>query len=114
MMERTVFHEGDDIPVVIITRGTDGIVDPHDPVFPAYGSFKVTTNAGEVVHDYREHTSPQPTRPLLQRDRDGAAIDLNLRTYCDLPPGEYNVQFRYGRDETPPIAIEVYPGSGDE
>ena len=35
-----VFIEGDPVPVIVITRGTNEVVDPSDSAFKDYGSFR--------------------------------------------------------------------------
>ncbi len=108
MMNRTVFYEGDTIPVTVITRGTGELVDPLDRVFYDYGSFKITTNNGTIIRDYNIQRKTKPTLELINREKDCTKIDLNLSNYCQLPPGEYNVRLKYLSHETPSIAIEIY------
>ena len=108
MMEKTVFSVGDEIPVTIITRLPGLFVDPTDPVFPSYGSFRVTTNDGKIIKDYEPITRKLPSIPPLQVEKDGFRIQLFLNKFCKLHSGEYNIRFRYLNHETPSIAIEIY------
>jgi len=108
MMERTVFFAGDDVPVTIITRLPGPVIDPADPVFPCYGSFRVTTNDGKIVKDYEPVTKVQPTIPPIQIKEDCHRIQVLLDKFCKPPAGEYNIRFRYLNHETPSIAIEIY------
>lgn len=107
LMERTVFRVGDAITVTVITRAPQALVDPGDPVFNSYGSFRVTTNDGRVVEDYRPLSQGAPRRPPEQRP-DAFPIRVMLDSFCTLPAGEYNVSFRYLDHETPTVAIEIY------
>jgi hypothetical protein len=107
-MWKTAFSEGNPIPVTLITRGTNPIVDPSEPAFKDYGSFRVTNNDGEIVLDYRPHRKTPPAEDALKPAHDTMEIVVDLADYCKLPPGEYNVSFRYLTKETPTAAIEVY------
>jgi hypothetical protein len=112
MMERTVFSVGDEIPVTIITRlpGLVTIIDPADPTFVCYGSFRVTTNDGKIVKDYNPVTKSRLdfTVPPIEIKKDCYPIQVLLNKFCKLPAGEYNIRFRYLEHETPSIAIEIY------
>jgi hypothetical protein len=110
MMERTVFSVGDEIPVTIITRmpGPITIVDPADPTFVCYGSFRVTMNDGKIVKDYDPVTKVHLTVPPIEIKKDCYPIKVLLNKFCKLPVGEYNIQFQYLEHETPSIAIEIY------
>jgi hypothetical protein len=112
MMERTVFSVGDEIPVTVITRlpGLITIIDPEDPTFVYYGSFRVTTNDGKIVKDYNPITKSRLdfTIPPIKIKKDCYPIQVSLNKFCKLPAGEYNIQFRYLENETPSIAIEIY------
>ena len=112
MMERTVFSVGDEIPVTIITRlpGLVTIIDPADPTFVCYGSFRVTTNDGKIVKDYNPVTKSRLdfTVPHIGIKKDCYPIQVLLNKFCTLPAGEYNIRFRYLEHETPSIAIEIY------
>ena len=108
MMNKTVFYEGDVIPVTIITRDTGDLVSPLDPVFFEYGSFKITTNDGIIIKDYNIQKKSRPTIKLLKREKDSTKIQLDLSEYYQLPLGEYSVRFKYLSNETPSIAIEIY------
>jgi hypothetical protein len=112
MMNKTVFHESDPIPVTIITRGTGVLINPSDTVFVDYGSFKITTNDGRIIKDYNNvQNRRKATKKPLYREKDCTEIDLLLNKYIALKPGEYNLNFRYLSNETPSIAIEVYKKS---
>ena len=106
--DRTVFRVGDKIPVTIIPQGEMPTVDPADPAFRGVGSFRVTTNGGRVVVDYRKPTRDEPRKPPEPR----RVLELSLDDFCTLPSGEYNVSFRYGDRETPTVAIEIYDAPG--
>lgn len=108
MMDKTVFREGDEIPVTIITRGIGDLVNPSDPVFFGYGSFKITTNDGTVIKDYNISQKLKPTKKPVNRSKDCSKIELDLNKYCQLSSGEYNVRFKYLSNETPSVAIEIY------
>jgi hypothetical protein len=108
-MHKTVFSEGDPIPVTVIVRGIDEVVDPSDAAFKDYGSFRVTDNEGETILAYLPQTKTPPAKDVLKPAHDGMEIVVDLSDYSKLPPGEYNVQFRYLTKETPTAAIEVYP-----
>jgi hypothetical protein len=107
-MEQTVFAQGQDIPVIVVARGLGEMVDPSDPAFPSYGSFRITDNAGNVVKDYLPQTKEAPTVPLLQKMSDGTRLNVVVVGGGLLKPGEYNATFRYLDSETPSIAFEVY------
>lgn len=109
MMERTVFHQGQEIPITIVTRGTQPMVDPSDSAFASYGSFRISDNRRRIIKDYLPQSKAEPTPPLLQREKDCTEIDLCLEGGNRLEPGEYNATFRYADRETPSIAFEVYP-----
>jgi hypothetical protein len=109
MMWRTVFHQGEEIPITVVTRGTEPMVDPSDSAFASYGSFRICDNHRRIVRDYLPESKAEPTLPLLQRKKNCTEIDLCLADGNHLEPGEYNATFRYGDKETPSIASEVYP-----
>jgi hypothetical protein len=108
MMDKTVFREGDEIPVTVITRGIGDLVNPGDPVFFGYGSFKITTNDGKVIKNYNIIQQLKPTKKPLYRSEDGTKIELVLNKHYKLLPGEYNIRFKYLSNETPSVAIEIY------
>jgi len=110
MMDKTVFRSGDEMPVTVITRTPVVLIDPCDPAFPGWGSFRVITNDGKVVREYEPVTKPQPTLTTVTVEKDCQPATLRLDKFCCLPPGEYNIWFRYVDHETPSIAIEVYEG----
>lgn len=107
-MERTVFSLGEDIPIIIVTRGVGEMIDPSDPVFSSYGSFKITDNAGNVIKNYLLQAKERATVPLFQKENECTRIDLILDGGRLLKPGEYNITFKYLENETPSIAFEVY------
>jgi len=108
MMEKTVFSAGAQIPVTIITRLPGSVINPADPVFSGYGSFRVTTNDGKIVKDYEPLAKARPTIPPIQIQKDCCPIQVLLDKFCKLPSGEYNIRFRYLNHETPSIAVEIY------
>lgn len=108
MMEKTVFSAGAQIPVTIIARLPGSVINPADPVFSGYGSFRVTTNDGKIVKDYEPLAKARPTIPPIQIQKDCYPIQVLLDKFCKLPSGEYNIRFRYLNHETPSIAIEIY------
>jgi hypothetical protein len=105
---RRVRVAGDTIPVTVIPQGEMPTVDPADAAFKGVGSFRVTTNDGRVVVDYRKPTRDEPRKPPEPR----RSLELSLDAFCELPAGEYNVSFRYGDRETPTVAIEIYERPG--
>jgi len=114
MMGRTVFNVGDKIPVSIIARKPKNtydpnyIVDPNDPAFSSWGSFRITDNEGKIIKDYDFITKVQPTKETIQIQKDIFPFVVFLDKFCTLPKGEYNVRFKYLENETPSIAIEIY------
>ncbi len=108
MMDKTVFEEGESIPITIITRRKGDLVNPLDPLFFNYGSFKITKNDGTIIKDYSIQKETKPTMKMLKRKKDLTQIELDLSNYCILSPGEYNIKFKYLSNETPSIAIEIY------
>lgn len=109
-MGKTVFTEGEPIPVTIVTRYLDKFVSPEDPAFFNYGSYKITTNDDKVVKDYQKVLWKQhPAQKFIAIPKDCYEVDLFIDKYIHLKPGEYNIQFKYLTHETPSIAIEIYP-----
>ena len=109
-MEKTVFAAGETIPVIVVARGKGDMISPFDPVFDSYGSFQVTDNRGKIIQGYLPKDKIQPTLPLVNRKEDCTRIYLNLPQGKTLPPGEYNIKFKYLYSETPPIAFKIFPG----
>jgi hypothetical protein len=112
-MGRTVFTTGEPIPVIIVARKVGEMVDPADPAFSTYGSFRITDNAGKIVREYLPQRRDKPTLPLFHKEKDGTEITLRLGIEADLPPGEYNVSFKYMDEETPSYAFEIYERAGN-
>jgi|GEM_PF-5458125 len=108
MMDKTVFREGDDIPVTIITRDTGDLVYPIDPELFGDGNFKITTNDGNIIKDYGNLNKIKPAKRQKIKSTRMTRVELNLNEYCQLKPGEYNVRFKYLSNETPSVAIEIY------
>jgi hypothetical protein len=108
-MDKTVFSEGDPIPVTIITRYLSKFVSPEDPAFSDYGSFKITTNDDKVIKDYNKvFWKPHQPGKFIELPKDCAEVDIVLNKDIQLKPGEYNIRFKYLTHETPSIAIEIY------
>ena len=108
-MPRTVFGAGEDIPVTIITRGMPEPADAHKAVFERCGSFRVTRNDGSVVKEYDSIEDSCSTAPTANRLGAMREVKLLLNQFCELGVGEYNIRFRYQEQQTPTIAIEIYP-----
>ncbi|MBL7152167.1 MAG: hypothetical protein ISS79_00500 [Phycisphaerae bacterium] len=108
-MARTVFGAGEDIPVTIITRGMPEPADAHKAVFERCGSFRVTRNDGSVVKEYDSIEDSCSTAPTANRLGAMREVKLLLNQFCELGVGEYNIRFRYQGQQTPTMAIEVYP-----
>ncbi|MHC4621081.1 MAG: hypothetical protein ACYTEQ_25325 [Planctomycetota bacterium] len=108
MMDRTVFTEGQDIPVTVIIRDSHAMVDPCDPAFTSYAGFRVTTNNATVVKDFEPETDRPAAKSVLTA-RGDMKVDLSLNRFCKLGPGEYNIRFHYLEHQTPSMPIEIYP-----
>jgi hypothetical protein len=108
-MTRTVFLVGEDIPVIVITRGIPDPADVSKGVYKRCGSFRVTRNDGSVAKEYAPTEDSCDTAPPA--DRIGALheVELLLNDFCELGVGEYNIRYRYREFETPTMAIEIYP-----
>jgi hypothetical protein len=108
MMDRTVFPEGQDIPVTVIIRDSHAMLDPCDPAFASYAGFRVTTSDATVVKDFEPQTHRPAAKSMLTATGD-MKVDLLLNRFCKLGPGEYNIRFHYFEHQTPTMPIEAYP-----
>jgi hypothetical protein len=108
MMRKTVFHEGDSMPVTIIARNTKSVTIPLEPDSLLYGSFKITSNDGMIVKDITRNEKLTQYLNVVEIKKDSIEFELDISKYYMLSPGEYNVSFIYHEQETPTISIEVY------
>jgi len=112
MMKRTVFHEGDSMPVTIIARNlrerSIPVIIPLEPDSLQYGHVKITTNDGRIVSDYTQNKKMKQKIHVVEKRKDKIEFELDISKEISLSPGEYNVSFMYHEQETPTIAIEVY------
>ena len=106
-MGKTVFNEGDKIPVTVIPRWGGEIIDPKNPGFKTAGSFRVTDNDLKVIVDYSSLSVIVPPEKMIKTGNAGEIL-LDVSDYCKLPSGEYNIRFKYLDKETPSMPIEVY------
>lgn len=107
----TVFLEGEKMPITVVARGMDKIIDPSDSLFPIFGKFVIMTNDGQSKggdHCYAITTKKPQMLELKMLDTE---ITLNLSDFEKLPVGEYNIRFKYGERNTPILPIEIYPKS---
>jgi len=108
-MSRTVFGAGEDIPVTIITRGMPQPADAHKAVFERCASFRITRNDGSVVKDYEPAEDSCSAAPPANWLGAMHEIELVLNRFFEPKVGEYNIRFRYQEQQTPTVAIEIYP-----
>jgi len=108
-MAGTVFGAGEDIPVTVITRGMGELADADKAVFVRCGSFRITRNDGSVVKEYDPAEDSCSASPAANRAGTTHEIKLVLNRFFEPKVGEYNIRFRYQEQQTPTIAIEIYP-----